>query len=179
MEHIEYEERVLIKEADYLKILEDIKRDNVPFISSYIENIYLDSDDHFIKENKMAFRIRTINHKEQELTLKRKNKDNSCVEINETLDKHPLIDKALNNRFSEFHEIARLATERVEVQYDDYLLVVDKNYYHGIIDFDIEIEANSQQKALEIIKNYCKKYDLTYKPDYKSKSHRAIEQAKK
>ena len=59
MEHIEYEERVLIKEADYLKILEDIKRDNVPFISSYIENIYLDSDDHFIKENKMAFRIRT------------------------------------------------------------------------------------------------------------------------
>ena len=179
MEHIEYEERVLIREEDYLKILEDIKREGLPFTNLHIENIYLDNDKHSIKSHKMVLRIRTINNNEQELTLKVKNEDGSCNEINETLNNHPLIDKELNNEFDSYYEIARLATDRVEVQYDDYLFVLDKNYYHGVIDFDIEIEANSQQKALEIIKKYCKKYNLEYKSNYVSKSRRAILEVEK
>ena len=100
MEHIEYEERVLIREEDYLKILEDIKREGLPFTNLHIENIYLDNDKHSIKSHKMVLRIRTINNKEQELTLKVKNEDGSCHEINETLNSHPLIDKELNNEFT-------------------------------------------------------------------------------
>ena len=34
--------------------------------------------------------------------------------------------KELNNEFDSYYEIARLVTDRVEVQYDDYLFVLDK-----------------------------------------------------
>ena len=179
MEHIEYEERVLINENDYQKIITDIKNMKKPFVASLIENVYLDNASHYINDHKMMLRIRTTNGQEKELTLKMKNPDHSTREINETLGHHPIIDKELNNKFSEYHEVARLVTERIEVEIDDYLLVVDKNSYHGIIDFDIEIEAKTQQKAHELIKMYCEKYHLTYREDYKVKSRRAIEIALK
>ena len=179
MEHIEYEERVLINETDYQKIIADIKNMNKPYVVSFIENIYLDNDSRFINNHHMMLRIRTINNKDQELTLKMKNPDLSTREINETLSKHPIIDKELNNEFDSYHEVARLVTERIEIELDDYLLVLDKNIYHGIIDFDIEIEAKTQQKAYELIKMYCKRYNLEYKNDYKVKSRRAIEMALK
>lgn len=179
MEHIEYEERVLISKKDYKKILQDIKKEDRPLKCTQIENVYLDNDESFIYKNKMMLRIRTIDNKEKELTLKIKNPDNSCIEINETLENHPLIDKQLNNTFSQYHQIAKLNTERVEVQYDGYLLVVDNNKYQDIIDYDIEVEASSQEKAKEIIKKYCDKYNLKYDPNYKSKSHRAIARVRK
>lgn len=179
MEIIEYEERVLIKEADYKKVINDIKNEGRCFRAFHIENIYLDNKEEFIYKNRMMLRIRIIDNKEQELTLKIKNPDGSNREINETLNKHPIIDKELDNRFNEYQEIAKLVTERIEVPYDDYLLVIDKNMYHGVIDYDIEIEAKSQQKALELIKKYCKSYNLAYDPKYPTKSHRAISLAKK
>ena len=179
MKHIEYEERVLITKDDYHKVIDDIKKEGLPYTESFIVNVYLDNKDGYIKTHKRMLRIRTTNNKDVELTLKIKNQDGSCVEINEELEKHPLIDKELPDSFSNYSEVAKLITERIEVQYDDYLLVIDKNSYHGKVDYDIEIEANSQQKAYKIIKNYCKKYNLEYKEDYKSKSHRAIKEAMK
>lgn len=178
MEHVEYEERVLITESDYKKIIEDIKDMNLDYSSFDIENIYLDDKEGSIFDNRKMLRIRNISNAPQELTLKVKYPDGSCREINETLSNHPIIDKELNNRFSEFYEIARLITHRIEVKIEGYLLVVDKNEYSNIIDFDIEIEANSQQKAYEIIQKYCEKYHLKYDKNYYSKSHRAIKRAK-
>ena len=179
MKHIEYEERVLITESDYHKVIDDITKEGLPYTESFIVNVYLDNNDGYIKNNKRMLRVRTTNNKDVELTLKIKNKDGSCVEINEEVEKHPLIDKELGGSLDGYHEVAKLITERIEVQYDDYLLVIDKNSYHGKIDYDIEIEAKSQQKAYKIIQNYCKKYNLVFKDDYKSKSHRAILEAEK
>lgn len=178
METIEYEERVMLEEPDYQKIINDIKRGKRPFVSLHIENIYLDNDESFIYQNKMMLRIRTINNKEQELTLKVNNPDGSAKEINETLLSHPLIDKELNNKFFKYQEIARLITERIEVKYDDYLLVIDKNIYHDIIDYDLEIEAKTQQNAVNLVKKYCNLYNLKYDPHYMNKSVRAIKRAK-
>lgn len=179
MEHIEYEERVLITKKDYQTILKDIQKGGRPFKHIKIENVYLDNDESFIYKTKKMLRIRTIDNKEKELTLKIKNKDNSCIEINETLDNHPLIDKELNNEFAKYHPIAKLETKRVEIQYEDYLFVIDENKYQDVIDYDIEVETSSQEKAKEIIKKYCDKYNLKYDPNYKSKSHRAIARVRK
>jgi len=179
MEHIEYEERVLISKDSYHKILDDIKKESHPFKQLEIENIYLDNDDSFIFKTKKMLRIRTINNKEKELTLKIKNPDNSCIEINETLDKHPIIDKELNGKFNKYHPIAKLKTKRIEVPYEDYLFIIDENHYHDIIDYDIEVETSSQQKAKEIILKYCSKYNLKYDSHYRSKSHRAVEAVRK
>ena len=177
MEHIEYEERVMISKGDYNKVIDHIKKEKLSYKESFILNVYLDNASGFIYKNKMMIRIRTTNGKDTELTLKIKNKDGSNREINETLNKHPLIDKELEGNFNEYHEVAKLITERIEIEKEDYLFVLDKNIYHGKIDYDIEIEANSQQKAYEILKMYCDKYNLKYKENYKTKSHRAITQA--
>ena len=178
MEHIEYEERVLISKDDYQRIIEYVKGLNKPYVSLSIENIYLDNDEEYIQKSKQMFRIRKINGKISELTLKVKNPDGSCNEINETLEEHPLINKQLGN-LSKYKEIANLYTDRIEVQEKDHLLVIDQNIYHGVKDYDLEVEASSQEKAKEIILQYCEKFGLTYRDDYHSKSYRAILQSKK
>ena len=179
MEHIEYEERVLLSEDDYKKVIADIKKEDVPLHYFHIENIYLDNKEKYIRTNKMMLRIRLINDDVEELTLKIRNKDNSNREINETMESHPLIDKELDNKFDEYFKVAELVTDRIEVQYDNYLLVIDRNIYHGKIDFDLEIEAKNQQIAINLIKTYCVKYNLKYDPNYKNKCQRAFEQADK
>ena len=177
MKNIEYEERVMLKKSDYEKVIEDIKKEGKALRHLNIENIYLDNQEQFIYKTRKMLRIRTTDGTDKELTLKIKNPDNSNIEINETLDNHPLIDKELNNKFSEYKEVARLLTERYEVEYPNYLLVIDKNEYHGIVDYDLEIEAKNQPKAKEIIEFYCKKYYLLFDSHYKTKSHRAIAKA--
>ena len=179
MEHIEYEERVLITESDYQKVIADIVKEGRPLRRFHIDNIYLDNEEKFIRTNKMMLRIRLINDDFEELTLKIRNADNSNREINETMESHPLIDKELDNKFDEYFKVAELVTERIEVDYDEYLFVIDKNIYHGKIDYDLEIEAKSQQIAIILIKVYCDKYNLQYDPNYKNKCQRAFEQADK
>ena len=174
MKHIEYEERVLISESDYKKVIEDVKKEGKPLTYLHIENIYLDDSNSYIRKTKKMLRIRRTNNTCEELTLKMKDADGSTIEINETLERHPIIDKELDNKFEEFHEVIRLTTERIEVQYPNYLFVIDKNMYCGITDYDLEVEADNQANAKKIIEFYCEKYKLQYDPKYKTKSHRAF-----
>ena len=178
MEHIEYEERVMISKSDYKKIIADVKKEKRELTHINIVNIYLDNDASFIYKTRKMLRIRYTNLGDVELTLKIRNKDNATREINETLNEHPQIDENLEGKFEDYHKVAELKTKRIEVQYDNYLLVIDQNDYHKIRDYDIEIEADSQEKAKELLSFYCKKYNLSYDPDYKSKSHRAIQRAR-
>ena len=178
MEHIEYEERVMIKESDYKKVIDDLITQGYDIKPFTIENIYLDNDSHFIENNGMMLRIRNTLEK-QELTLKIRNEDNSNVEINETLSNHPIIDEALQYKFKEFKEVVRLVTQRIELKIDDYLLVIDKNQYCNITDYDVEVEASSQEKAKKILLEYCEKYNWKYKSDYLVKSARAFKANKK
>ena len=178
MEHIEYEERVMIKESDYKKVIDDLMSKGYEIKPFTIENIYLDNDEKIMQKGGMMLRIRNVLDK-QELTLKIRNKDNSNVEINETVENHPIIDEALNHKFKEFKEVVRLVTQRIELKIDDYLLVIDKNMYHNIVDYDVEIETDSQAKAKKIILEYCEKYNWKYKSDYKVKSARAFAALKK
>lgn len=179
MKHIEYEDRVMIKESDYKKVIEDIKKDSKHYVSLHIENIYLDTHDFELQKNHLMLRLRNINNDEQELTLKIRNGQGSHIELNETLKSHPEIDKHLDKRFEEYQEITKLVTDRIEVQHEDYLFVLDKNYYNGIIDYNIEIEAKTFEKAHETLLKYCKKYNLEYKSDYPSKNKRALATLKK
>ena len=72
-----------------------------------------------------------------------------------------------------------MVTKRIEIPIEDYLLVVDKNEYLDVVDYDIEIEAKTQQRAKEVMLELCKKYRLQYDTNYKVKSARAFERFKK
>ncbi len=178
MEHIEYEERVMISKHDYKKVIDDLLSQGYKCQPFTIENIYLDNKDFFITKNDMMLRIRNTSTGIHELTLKIRNDDGSHTEINETLDNHPLIDASLGDKFKEFKEIIRLTTVRIEVPIEDHLFVIDQNTYGNKIDYNFEVEANSQKNAVSIAKKYCEKYKITYKRS-PSKSERAFKEFKK
>ena len=175
MRNIECEERVMLTFEQYQTLIGVYMMKDPSFEYSEIENIYLDDKDLSIKKSHKMLRIRNINGKE-ELTLKIKG-DNGDIEINETLENHPEIDKALDNRFNDFHPITKLRTKRLEAKMDGYLVVIDMNEYCGIIDYDLEIEAPTIEKARQEIFVICEKYHIKYDENYKSKSHRAIKAA--
>ena len=179
MEHIEYEERVMLTLEDYTKLISIFNDSTQEKRSIHIENIYLDNDKEFIYKNKMMLRIRNIDNKEQELTLKIPQEDNSNIEINETLENHPLIDKYLEGKFDDYHAVVTLITERLEIVFDNHLLVIDKNTYAKKTDYDLEVESDSQQLSRDIIIDYCDKYHLVYNPFYETKSHRAFKEIKR
>jgi uncharacterized protein YjbK len=174
MENFEYEERVLLSFDQYQNIL---KKYIALFPTQYrfIKNIntYLDDENHTLINNHQMLRIRKIDDSKEELTLKIK-KENGDLEINETLLDHPTIDKHLLIPFNKLKPIITLETQRVEIDVEDYLIAIDMNAYNGIIDFNLEIEASSKERAKEIILQFCKEFSLEYKNAYPSKSRRAF-----
>ena len=114
MKHIEYEERLIIKESDYQKIIEDINAQKLKGQHLHIENIYLDDNEYSLTDNHKMLRIRTTNNKDVELTFKSRHPSGGHNEINETLEHHPEINLNLDKEFKEYHEVARLITDRIE-----------------------------------------------------------------
>ena len=143
MKNIECEERVMLTFEQYTKLLADYVIKDPTFTFLEIENTYLDDNNLSLINNHKMLRIRKYRNV-TELTLKIKNKDGD-IEITESLDKHPEIDKALDNKFGQYFPITTLKTNRVEIKIDNYLVVIDQNIYNGVIDYDLEIEVRSYQ----------------------------------
>ena len=190
-ENIENEERVMINVDQYNLLKSDYI--SLPNATQYsLINYYFDDKNLSLKKSHRTLRIRSINDNEYELTLKIKG-DNGDKEINIPLSKNevidiinsksldnPIINKELNDiKHNEIIYITSLKTDRIEVKYNTHLLVIDKNEYSDVIDYDIEVESNNKKEALRFIIEYCDKYHLTYSSHYIGKSHRAINQALK
>lgn len=185
---MEYEARVMVDEHHYCLIKEDKLAENKPHQDITNENIYFDDKSYYLTNHHMVLRIRTINHKTHEMTLKIKG-DNGDIEINvpmseeeykntvslEKID-NPVTEELIKRGIapSSLSVVAQLSTYRTEIDYGTYLLVVDKNYYNGKIDFNIEVESTSKEAAEKYLKKIIKPYDIPYKKDYISKSRRAI-----
>lgn len=186
---MEYEARVMVDENQYLKIRDFYLSRHPNYHQLVNKNIYLDTDDLYIVHHEMVLRIRVIDEKEKELTLKIKG-EKGDKEVTTSLDDKQyqsllkgevsfpcnvadeLINKGLD--LSKIKVITTLITERIEFIYDEYLLVIDKNYYNDIIDFDIEVESSSREKALDYLKKAIEPFGVKYKEGYKSKSRRAM-----
>ena len=176
MKNIECEERVMIDFDQYTKLVAAYVSIDPNFRILSIENIYLDDEELSLRKRHDVLRIRNTNG-HLELTLKVKGIDGD-IEINETPEKHPEIDKRLEKPFARYHEIARLKTNRIEANEKDYLVVIDQNMYNGIIDYDLEVEASSLEKAKSAIKDICQRFSLEYKNGYQSKISRALKTKK-
>ena len=187
--NIEIEKRVMLTKEQYENLFHYASKftNKESFV---LINHYFDDANLSLRNAHYMLRIRNINDNDYELTLKIKG-DNGDTEINkpisldrvnelikdfdyEDIDITPYILKATNNKL---RYITSLKTERIEIKFDNYLFVLDKNYYSDVIDYNLEIEAKSIKDANEIIKKYCDEYGMQYSKDYKSKSRRAINKA--
>ncbi len=187
---MEYEKRLMLSERQYLDIISFYLRRNARYPFIHQINHYFDTPDLLLKNNHMVLRIRTILHKRNELTLKIK-QEQGDKEVSQTLgmtDYKNLMDNsiipegevktALYETGLSIHNIAyitSLKTMRLEIKEDDYLIVIDKNEYGSIIDYNLEIESTSKPRAEQVILKMCDIFHLEYKKGYKSKSSRAFE----
>ena len=190
----EYEVRLMLDEERYFFIVTYYMNimPNKHFIQN--ANYYFDTDDLFLRQKHMTLRVRTINDIKAELTLKIKG-NNGDDEINDGLtpqETELLINKSIfpygqvrNQLMSlpysldKYHLIASLFNRRLEIEFDDYLLVVDKNTYGDVVDYNLEIESKiGIEHAKEVLQEYIKKFDLKVsKEKYHGKATRAINEA--
>ena len=187
----EYEARIMLTESEYFEIVSHFMRfhPNKQFLKNV--NIYFDTDDLFLRKNHITLRVRIINDVKCELTAKIKGK-NGDDEINDSLTKKELelllkervfpegdvkgFLLALPYSFDKYKEITTLYNMRLEIEEDDHLLVIDKNIYNDIIDYNLEIETSDNiESAQKILDKYIKQFNLANRGQkYVGKAHRAI-----
>ena len=88
---------------------------------------------------------------------------------------------SLERPLSEYQAITSLHNRRLEIEFPDHLLVIDKNVYNDIIDYNLEIETQSDiNLAKQYLKLYIDKFNLSLKDQpYIGKASRAIMSVKK
>ena len=187
----EYESRLMLTESEYFEIVSYFMRlhPNKHFLKN--TNTYFDTEDLYLRKNHITFRLRTINDIKSELTIKIKGK-NGDDEINDSLNTQEaqLVLKSrvfpdgdvknflltLPYTFDAYKEITTLYNVRLEIEEKDHLLVIDKNTYNDIIDYNLEIETKDGiESARRILNYYIEQFSLVNRGQkYVGKAHRAI-----
>ena len=192
----EYESRIMLTESEYFEIVSHFMRlyPNKHFLKNV--NIYFDTEDLYLRKNHITLRIRIINDVKCELTLK-KTGTNGDDEINDTINlsqadaivkgeyfpdgevKNYLL--SLPYTLNLYKQITTLTNLRLEIENEDHLLVIDKNSYGEIVDYNLEIEANdSIENAKSLLNAYILQFNLANRDQkYIGKAHRAIMAATK
>ena len=192
----EYEARLMLDEDKYFFIVTYFMNlyPNKQFLQN--TNYYFDTDDLFLRSQHITLRVRTINDIKSELTLKIKGSEGD-EEINDGLSPKEA-DLLINQNIfpygqvrnqlmllpyslDKYHLIAVLYNRRLEIEFEDYLLVIDKNTYGDVIDYNLEVESQVNIKhAKEVIQSYIARFDLSVsKEKYVGKATRAIKNATK
>lgn len=192
----EYESRIMLTESEYFEIVSHFMRlyPNKHFLKNV--NIYFDTEDLYLRKNHITLRIRIINDVKCELTLK-KTGTNGDDEINDTINLSQVDAIVKGDYFPDgevknyllslpytlnlYKQITTLTNLRLEIENEDHLLVIDKNSYGEIVDYNLEIEANdSIENAKSLLNAYILRFNLANRGQkYIGKAHRAIMAATK
>lgn len=187
--NMEYEARVMVDEILFNKIKNFYISNYANYRSISNHNFYYDTKELFLTKNHIVLRIRDINNKTYELTLKVKghkgdieiNHPLSLDEVNKLKNNFKVENKAILKELekydfdlSQLELIVDLKTNRIEIDFPDYLLVIDENFYRNKVDYNLEVESSSKEKAEKYLLDICNKFNIEYKKDYISKSKRAI-----
>ena len=193
----EYETRLMLTEEQYFFIVTYYMniQPNKHFLQ--ITNHYYDTDElNLTKDQRMTLRVRIINDVKSELTLKIKGEDGD-EEVTDGLspkEQELLLEQNIfpygqvRNRLmllpyplNKYHRITSLFNRRLEIEFEDHILVVDKNTYEDEVDYNLEIESSvGIVHAKELLTEYANKFNLTLsKEKYPGKATRAIAAALK
>ena len=185
--NLEYEERVMITQNQYSQIVEEYSKYEQKKIVN--TNYYFDYEDLQLTNSGMVLRARNIDDQIFELTLKIK-QENGDIEVNHPLTSNEFLDIIENEKIPDSEVlvllnsknidlesiklITSLKTERIEIEFPEYLFVIDKNYYNNKVDFNLEVESTSKKDAKTYLNQIISQFGIENKKDYISKSRRAI-----
>lgn len=166
--NIEIEAKVLLLKDEYDTIIEKLNLSKYRKIKQ--TNHYIDTPDRYLKKNGIALRIRE-KEEEFELTLKtplsegllEKNENISWRDFENLSEKNVFPEGNIKKfllilgvKVSELKILTSLCTERISVDYDGFGIALDKNIYSSIVDYELEVESSSIERAQEEVGNVLK-----------------------
>ena len=190
----EFESRIMLTEEEYFNVVSYFMKlqPNKQFLQ--IVNTYYDTDNLFLRKQHITLRTRVTNDSKYELTLKVQD-SNGDDEINDGLTKNEfdlLLNRgvfpqgnvknyllSLTYSLDNYKQLTSLYNRRLEIEENHHLIVIDKNTYSGIIDYNLEIESkDSIQSAVRVLNQYIKLFNLSQvNQKYAGKASRAIKAA--
>lgn len=190
--NIEIEAKVLINEDDYNRVLKFYKKEELQKVTQL--NYYIDTDDLLLKQFGIGLRVRqkdffVLNMKAplQEGLLEKK-ESISEKEFDNFKNNGVFPNGSIKNLLLMFGvDITKLKiqttlkTERIVIENfsDDEVFAIDKNYYNGLIDYELELEGTSLERAKSSLKEKCEELNIDFVENAKSKQVRAMETIKK
>ena len=188
----EFESRIMLTNDEYISVVSFFMKlyPNQHFLQN--TNYYFDTDDFYLKNQHITLRVRFINDVKCELTLKIKG-SNGDQEINDSLTfkqfellKNEGVFPIGNVRdyllthslpLNAYKCLTSLYNLRLEIKQEDHLLVIDKNIYNDITDYNLEIETEDNVvHAQDVLSSYIKQFNLSLGAQkYKGKALRALD----
>lgn len=177
-QEVEIEFKNLLTEEEYLKLKHVyFKKSDRPLIQN---NYYFDTSEYTLKDHKCALRIRTKNTI-AEMTLKTPFKGHHTettidLDINEAQkiireESFILPDEmisVLNDEGISIHPkvsvIAQLRTDRLEVESAHTIIVLDRSTYSGHIDYELEIESDSESIGKDLFTKILNEQGIPVRP---------------
>ncbi|MFD1040706.1 CYTH domain-containing protein [Virgibacillus byunsanensis] len=160
-QEIEIEYKNLLTKDEYNRLWSHL---SIPKKSKTQTNFYFETEDFSLKKHGCALRIRE-KAGNYTLTLKEPH-ETGLLETHDSLTKQeatlwisgnkmekPNIAKRLENiniNISDLCYYGSLTTERVEIQSDDVLIVLDYSMYNGKSDYELEVEAPTEEIGLNV-----------------------------
>ena len=190
--NIEIEAKFLINEDDYNRVLKFYKKEELQKVTQL--NYYIDTDDLLLKQFGIGLRVRqkdffVLNMKAplQEGLLEKK-ESISEKEFDNFKNNGVFPNGSIKNLLLMFGvDITKLKiqttlkTERIVIENfsDNEVFAIDKNYYNGLIDYELELEGTSLERAKNSLKEKCEELNIDFVENAKSKQVRAMETIKK
>lgn len=171
-QHIEIEFKTMLTESEFKHLLEKLPFPKQPILQI---NHYFETDSFTLKKHGSALRIREKGEK-YILTLKEPHEE-GLLETNDLLTKEvaqkwfegtPTPAEHVSERLqllgveeSELQYLGSLTTERYTYEENGIHYMLDKSFYHNIVDYELEIEAPSRSAGLQALQDVLKEQNIT------------------
>lgn len=170
----EIEFKQILDQDTYSKIYELYFKNQSPFKQT---NFYIDTENFKLKQHQAALRIRVKDYM-YEMTLKVP-AEVGLTEYNHSVNIEPELDMSLqlsqlpndirnileqdfNILENELKVLGNLTTYRLETDYQNELLVLDKSEYLGKTDYELEFEVHSYDEGYSKFKSLLQHFNLQH-----------------
>lgn len=170
----EIEFKQILNQDTYSKIYELYFKNRSPFKQT---NFYIDTENFKLKKHQAALRIR-VKDDMYEMTLKIP-AEVGLTEYNHSVNIEPKLDMSLqlsqlpkdiknilehdfNILENELKVLGNLTTYRLETDYQNELLVLDKSEYLGKTDYELEFEVHSYDEGYSKFKSLLQHFNLQH-----------------
>ena len=170
----EIEFKQILDQDTYSKIYELYFKNRSPFKQT---NFYIDTENFKLKQHQAALRIR-VKDDMYEMTLKIP-AEVGLTEYNHSVNIEPKLDMSLqlsqlpkdiknilehdfNILENELKVLGNLTTYRLETDYQNELLVLDKSEYLGKTDYELEFEVHSYDEGYSKFKSLLQHFNLQH-----------------